>query len=108
MISVRFATSSIVDAVLRLSVIAGVAVLASCHQAPDETCVDPVEGAPTDVFCIGLYANHDPNQHAKTAVAYLPGVTFWSDGAEKQRFFYLPPSSKIDTTNMDAWKFPVG
>src|SRR5262249_50775443 len=32
----------------------------------------------------------------------------WSDGAEKQRYLYLPPSTQIDTSNMDAWKLPVG
>jgi hypothetical protein len=39
---------------------------------------------------------------------YTPGVLLWSDGAEKHRFLYLPPSSKIDTSQLDAWKFPVG
>jgi hypothetical protein len=39
---------------------------------------------------------------------YTPGVTLWSDGAEKQRYLYLPPSTTIDTSDMDAWKFPVG
>jgi hypothetical protein len=72
------------------------------------TCVDPADGPPTDIFCTGLYENRDPAQYAKTAVPYTPGVTFWSDGAEKHRYLYLPPSTKIDTSNMDAWKFPVG
>jgi hypothetical protein len=42
------------------------------------------------------------------AVTYTPGATFWSDGAEKKRYLYLPPGSQIDTSNMDVWKFPVG
>src|SRR4051812_29484184 len=87
---------------------AGLGVFSACHQASDDNCVEPAQGAPTDVFCIGLYADHDASHHAATAVAYEPGVTFWSDGAAKQRFFYLPPGSKIDTSNMDSWKFPVG
>ncbi|MEP7125248.1 MAG: hypothetical protein ABJE95_30235 [Byssovorax sp.] len=72
------------------------------------TCVDPVDAPPTDIFCTGLYENHDAQQHAKDAVPYTPGLTFWSDGAEKHRYLYLPPSTKIDTSSMDAWKFPVG
>jgi hypothetical protein len=32
----------------------------------------------------------------------------WSDGAEKQRYVALPPGTKIDTSDMDVWKFPVG
>lgn len=88
--------------------IVALAAAAACQSQPEENCVEPATGAPTDVFCTGLYVNHDANQHASTAVAYEPGVTFWSDGAEKQRYFQLPPGTKIDTSNMDAWKFPVG
>src|SRR4051812_10919170 len=43
-------------------------------------CVDPVDGPPDDVFCTGLYENRDSTQHAKSAVPYTPGLTFWSDG----------------------------
>jgi hypothetical protein len=71
-------------------------------------CADPGDSAPADVFCTGLYENHDVTQLAPSAVPYTPGLTFWSDGAEKRRFLYLPPSTKIDTSNLDAWKFPVG
>ena len=64
--------------------------------------------APTDVFCTGLYDGRDSSRHAKEAVAYEPGLLFWSDGAEKSRFLMLPAGSRIDTTDMDAWKFPIG
>ena len=36
------------------------------------------------------------------------GVALWSDGAIKSRWISLPAGSKIDTTDMDEWKFPVG
>jgi len=72
------------------------------------SCPAPGTTAPTDVFCIGLYLDHDPTHHAKDANAYTPGVTLWSDGAEKQRYLYLPPGAQIDTSDMDSWKFPVG
>jgi hypothetical protein len=39
---------------------------------------------------------------------YTPGITFWSDGAEKHRFLSLPAGTQIDTSNLDAWNFPVG
>jgi hypothetical protein len=61
-----------------------------------------------DVFCIGLYEGRDPSRHVASAMPYEPGVVLWSDGAEKRRFLYLPPATKIDTSNMDAWNFPVG
>lgn len=71
-------------------------------------CPDPGAAAPVDVFCIGLYENHDVNQRAKSAVHYSPGIAFWSDGAVKDRYLSLPAGTKIDTSDMDAWKFPVG
>jgi hypothetical protein len=40
--------------------------------------------------------------------AYTPAYVLWADGATKTRWVLLPPGSKIDTTDMDHWKFPVG
>jgi cytochrome c553 len=39
---------------------------------------------------------------------YSPQYPLWSDGAQKQRWVYLPPGAPIDVTNVDAWVFPVG
>jgi hypothetical protein len=39
---------------------------------------------------------------------YTPAYALWADGASKTRWILLPPGSKIDTTDMDHWKFPVG
>ncbi len=71
-------------------------------------CPEPTNTAPDDVFCIGLYANGAATRYEPTAIPYTPGTTFWSDGAEKQRYLALPDATTIDTTDMDAWKFPVG
>ena len=77
--------------------------------APDPACAEPAPGAlPDDVFCTGLYQGRDSSKYAPGPVAYEPGVKFWSDGAEKQRYLLLPPGSSIDTSSFDAWKFPVG
>ena len=75
---------------------------------PATTCVPPDTGLPTDVFCVGLYANHDQSQVSQDVMPYTPGIVLWSDGAEKHRYLYLPPGTQIDTSNMDVWKFPVG
>ncbi|MGE0402273.1 MAG: hypothetical protein AB7T06_36570 [Kofleriaceae bacterium] len=40
--------------------------------------------------------------------AYTPSFALWSDGAEKQRWLYLPPGSTIDTSDPDDWVFPIG
>ena len=39
---------------------------------------------------------------------YTPRYPLWSDGAEKKRWVYLPPDSKIDTSDPNHWSFPVG
>ena len=96
-----------------IALIAGGGAHLSCSSsaAPppfEASCVAPASGLPTDVFCTGLYVNHDVTHYASTAMPYTPGVVLWSDGAEKHRYLYLPPGSAIDTSNLDAWKFPIG
>jgi hypothetical protein len=71
-------------------------------------CPERADGLPSDVFCTGLYAGHESTRIAGDAVPYTPGVTLWSDGAEKQRYLYLPKGTQIDTSDLDSWKFPVG
>ena len=75
---------------------------------PFAGCVVPATGLPSDLFCTGLYAARSTDKLASGVMAYTPGVLLWSDGAEKHRFLYLPSGSKIDTSDLDAWKFPVG
>jgi hypothetical protein len=41
-------------------------------------------------------------------LAYEPAFTLWTDGAEKRRFLYLPPGTRIDSSDMDHWQFPIG
>jgi hypothetical protein len=71
-------------------------------------CDIPAEGLPTDLFCTGLYEGRMVGRYSALARPYTPGVTLWSDGAEKQRYLYVPPSTTIDTANPDAWNFPIG
>ncbi len=74
-------------------------------------CADDDAGPgelPTHLACAGLYSDIAKKTVAADVLPYAPGVSFWSDGAEKQRWIYLPPGQKIDTTDMDEWKFPVG
>jgi hypothetical protein len=88
---------------------AGAAGMVAIEPDAGTPCVEPDAGQlPSDVFCIGLYRDHDATKYAPSAVPYTPGVTLWSDGAEKQRYFALPPATQIDTSNLDSWKFPAG
>ncbi len=94
--------------VTRLLVAVVIASSGSGCSTDPVTCVDPESGPPVDLFCAGLYVGHDVTRLAPGLMPYTPGVTLWSDGAEKRRFLYLPPASTIDTSQMDAWSFPVG
>jgi hypothetical protein len=70
-------------------------------------CAD-AGATPNDLACTGLYSDWDTKTVAAGVTQYTPGLVFWSDGAEKTRWLYLPPGSKIDTTDPDNWVFPVG
>lgn len=39
---------------------------------------------------------------------FKPRFELWSDGAVKRRLIALPAGERIDTSDMDNWKFPVG
>lgn len=39
---------------------------------------------------------------------YAPSYELWSDGAAKSRWISLPSGKRIDNTDMDHWKFPIG
>jgi hypothetical protein len=63
---------------------------------------------PNDLRCTGLYDRWTKKTIAATAFEYKPAYTLWSDGADKRRWISLPAGSKIDTTFMDGWAFPIG
>ncbi len=67
---------------------------------------DPLE--PTSLLGTGLCldaacATFSPDVHE-----YTPQFPLWADGATKRRWIYLPPGTKIDTTDMNHWVFPQG
>src|SRR5262249_42745341 len=54
------------------------------------------------------YADFATKEIAADAFAYTPATPLWSDGAQKQRWIVLPPNTKIDISDPNEWKFPVG
>lgn len=68
----------------------------------------PGDEDPADLACTGLYAGADAGALAEGVRAFKPGFELWSDGAEKTRWIYLPPGSRIDASRMNDWVFPVG
>jgi hypothetical protein len=72
-------------------------------------CAGVVDGElPDDLSCAGLYADITTKDVAAGVSAYDPARQLWADGATKQRWIYLPPGTKIDNSDPDEWRFPVG
>lgn len=91
---------------------------AQTDAAPNDTCTTlpvpndcqaPVGNAlPQDLRCTGLYANWETRELACGVLPYVPAYQLWSDGADKQRYMWLPPGTKIDVSHPDAFVFPEG
>lgn len=80
-------------------------------EAPDAGTQEDagVEVADPEVLSdTGLYSDFGTRTLAPGVFPFTPRFELWSDGAEKQRYLLLPPGTKIDTSDMDAWAFPVG
>jgi hypothetical protein len=78
--------------------------------APARDCAADLQpdGLQKHLDCTGLYADFAAKTVAPENKPYTPGVQFWSDGAEKSRFLYLPPGAKIGIEDFDEWTFPNG
>lgn len=55
----------------------------------------------------GLYEPGSMRVRAEN-LSFTPQYSLWSDGASKQRWIFLPPGTRIDASNPDAWEFPRG
>lgn len=67
--------------------------------------------APPLLTDTGLYVRESsagPWALAPYVQSFQPEYALWSDGAEKERYIYVPGCATIDTSDMDHWKFPVG
>ena len=56
----------------------------------------------------GLYASTAGGSVACNAIEYEPTFALWSDGSHKRRWLQLPAGAKIDTDEIDHFRFPVG
>ena len=79
-----------------------VAALACGAGSAASECPESSDGVPLELSCTGLYeAQAAPLTYAATALPYTPGVTFWSDGAEKQRYLELLRDSLTSPMKME-------
>jgi hypothetical protein len=67
-----------------------------------------VEGDPQTLSSTGLYADVGSETLAPGVLEYQPVYALWSDGSEKRRFVQLPDGERIDSSDMNDWRFPVG
>jgi hypothetical protein len=74
----------------------------------DEVDEELVARAPQRLSGTGLFADGAGESLAPGVMAYAPRFPLWSDGADKRRWLWLPPGTRIDTGDMDSWEFPVG
>jgi hypothetical protein len=56
----------------------------------------------------GLYSDFKSGTIDPSFIYFEPRYKLWSDAAEKRRWVRLPPGTKIDTSDMDRWVFPIG
>ena len=73
--------------------------------APDE---EKLEGMPELLSQTGLYTDIGAGTITPEALLFRPQFKLWTDGADKRRWLQIPVGETIDTSDMDAWRFPVG
>ncbi|MCI0669393.1 MAG: hypothetical protein L0Y64_02910 [Myxococcaceae bacterium] len=56
----------------------------------------------------GLFQDVQAEVLAPGVRPFAPRFQLWSDGASKRRWVFLPPGTRIDSSDMDAWQFPQG
>lgn len=100
---------------LRLLLVCTLLALAttSCVGIPPfRTCDAPsavsLASLPAELSLAGLYQDPALRTVRDDVLAYEPAFALWSDGADKRRWLSLPAGTRIDTSNMDDWSFPIG
>lgn len=74
-------------------------------EAPDPAAMAALPALLSET---GLYEDAGDEVLHDGVERFQPLAALWSDGAEKERFIWLPPGAVIDTSDMDNWQFPAG
>jgi hypothetical protein len=77
------------------------------HGGGDGGIEAPPFTGPENLGDTGLYSDFATKTPTSGLIEYDVRFPLWSDGAEKKRYLQLPPGTKIDTSWMDVWQFPV-
>ncbi len=71
-------------------------------------CTPDVPPGPRRLSRAGLYDDIARKIVVSDAMEFEPRYVLWSDGAVKRRWVRLPAGAKIDSSDVDHWRFPVG
>jgi hypothetical protein len=83
--------------------------LPGCGGGGGSSPTTPSSGAPPEMLsATGLYTDIARKQVDPRNLPWQPQYPLWSDGGAKERWIRIPPGTRIDTSNMDRWVFPVG
>jgi uncharacterized repeat protein (TIGR03806 family) len=63
---------------------------------------------PTKLSLTGCVQVNDPTKPAPGLIPYSVNAPFWSDDANKGRYFALPDNTQIHIDNEGRWQFPLG
>ena len=81
-------------------------------NADFEECAEPSEASlaalPHSLSEAGLFEDMTKETLASGVKPFEPRFKLWSDGATKRRWISIPTGQKIDTSDMEQWRFPLG
>src|SRR5690606_34888098 len=66
------------------------------------------DGLPRLLSETGCVEPSDPHRLAPGAIPYEVAVSFWSDGADKQRYLFLPPGTQLTVLPDGDLELPFG
>lgn len=91
----------------RAGVLVAALLVAACR---DDPCAPAESDSPPEHLCAwGLFRGNGVEQEPAAGVhAYEVVSPLFTDGADKLRFFRLPPGGTIGYTDAGTWEFPVG
>jgi uncharacterized repeat protein (TIGR03806 family) len=63
---------------------------------------------PNQLSAVGCFDRTDPSQPVSALIPYQPNASFWSDGADKERWLAIPDGETIAIGNDGDFDFPNG
>ena len=90
----------------RTTLIAMATLLLAVYAMKGAATDERAPAAPARLSETGLYDSTGAIDSRN--LPFVPQYPLWTDGAKKSRWIRLPEGAKIDVSDIDAWRFPVG